>query len=903
MLASLIGFTVLISLQGDDAFVRYREHVAEFVAQRRSLTPDEEGRRWVDLLQESHSVAPPQGSYVAPEGLFDLVPEPDAWPFIIDQLRAKAVGNSVGDNADRILAAVFEDNVPLQYDLALSLYLRTDFPKGGPDRVLRSATERLGDPHRANRIAALREASYSDGPLDIVPDLVNRVGAARAEPALREVLLAAQGEVQVAGRETLAMAKRITFEDVEKLKGPKWNLVSSMDDWALYEAMVKRFPAESQASRRASYHAFLGYVNQGGTAKALAIAREGGHPDTAYLESDLKRFDQSGKRLALLRTLDQVFEEDPRSQYFDLAFELNPNGPWLRRVADQMLAGRKKRSKRNQWIPESNLRQALLANGRVEEYVGLVQNSGRYSFHSPFFRENDAHLLIRLGRLTGRADWVSSGIRKGIDYFKTPRMGSGYATEREVLLKFLTAADDIPFAEEALAASLPRMNPRPQILPTVHLISQLGVLHRAGRFQEARKLIDEDPRWEVGDVRFLLGQSSAGQSFAAVVGSTLAHTGDVARGVNVLKAGLRDAPIDDDAARYLVDAAGDDAIPFLRSLLTLDRFEERPLIWIAYAHLKAGRLRDAEATAREAIAMDPSDTDSIDGRRMMAYSILGDVLAAQGKERESAAMRDEVAGIRLMERADEAFTIGLIDLSMKTFEAALDCSPNSFLIHSRFASRLSQVGQKEKAKRHFQRAYERLPYSFGRVENHCFGCDGLFSRRSIELGAKILRDLATQSPENPQVHYYLGVAKERLGDSAGALAHWRRAVQLDADYLNAWVAIGYGSLPAVKAEREQTVAAFRRLDPLGYYSPLTFRPLRERYEQGRDLLNGQPPIPYRLYPFGKASADPLIEHFFVERRIPGPFPYERAPRSPERLLASDPVLSSALRTTRRVRVY
>jgi tetratricopeptide (TPR) repeat protein len=122
----------------------------------------------------------------------------------------------------------------------------------------------------------------------------------------------------------------------------------------------------------------------------------------------------------------------------------------------------------------------------------------------------------------------------------------------------------------------------------------------------------------------------------------------------------------------------------------------------------------------------------------------------------------------------------------------------------------------KEAEVHYQRAYELMPDSFGRMESHCFGCEGAFEgQRAGQIAEKVFTRLLTRNPNKPQLHYLIGYLREDQGRYREALAQYRRAVQLDRDYINAWnKLLGLGEnmqLPA--RDRENAVLNLLRLDP------------------------------------------------------------------------------------------
>lgn len=186
--------------------------------------------------------------------------------------------------------------------------------------------------------------------------------------------------------------------------------------------------------------------------------------------------------------------------------------------------------------------------------------------------------------------------------------------------------------------------------------------------------------------------------------------------------------------------------------------------------------------------------------------------------------------IRLSEEANDWWEAGLLSRAVKRYEAALGHFADAYCVQSRLALRYAELGQHAKAEAHYQRAFELMPESFGRVESHCFGCEGAFSgERAQGVAERVFTGLAQTMPDKPQVFYLLGYLREEQENYSEAARHYRQAVTLDPDYLNAWhKLLGLAQRMALpRAERESAALAVLRLDPLGRHeshsSSMSFR--------------------------------------------------------------------------------
>jgi tetratricopeptide (TPR) repeat protein len=223
-------------------------------------------------------------------------------------------------------------------------------------------------------------------------------------------------------------------------------------------------------------------------------------------------------------------------------------------------------------------------------------------------------------------------------------------------------------------------------------------------------------------------------------------------------------------------------------------------------------------------------------------------------------MREAVQAIRISEEGDKYSEAGLLLRGTRKYEEALTHFADAYCIQSRLALRLSEMGRDAEAEAHYQRAYELMPESFGRMESHCFGCEGAFrGQRAQGMAEKVFARLAVETPQKAQVHYLLGYLREQQQRYADALPLYRKTVSLDADYLNAWKHLEelreHIALPI--ADRNAATLNLLRLDPQGRHGS----PALEEVGDLKGLWNGvaraaefQAPIPERLFPLTASKA-------------------------------------------------
>jgi tetratricopeptide (TPR) repeat protein len=541
-------------------------------------------------------------------------------------------------------------------------------------------------------------------------------------------------------------------------------------------------------------------------------------------------------------------------------------------------------------VIHEQLYRALLAADNVDE--GIQELRKLISAPSPVSATRSSHptsqsqlalQLVSLGQLLERKELIDEGLAHsnrgagglagGVDPQEESRMlalslidlGRGVEAET-VLAKALVKAEKLetPGAES--------WNPYRRLSPGEPLLESLAFLYlKVGRTNDILTLLDEAPYWGAKDLaelmtganeRFGLHGGLAHEAIGSLghlTASALMANNRKTEAHRIVDALLDKNGGDDSAYELLLQLSGQNSIGRLDELFSRDSFEERPLIWKAVLLQKAGQLEEAEKFARQAISIDPSDGEQGPGHRMRAYAVLADIRAARGDFKEAEFLRGAVKAIRLSERADQFYAAGLITRAVKMYEEALTHFSDAYCIQSRLALRMSQLGLYDAAEAHYQKAYELMPDSFGRVESHCFGCEGVFNgKHPQDVAERVFQSLTNKSPYKPQVQYLFGYLRQQQGRYNESLSHFQNAVRLDPDYLNAWLKIqdSAGHVRLSPADRDQAAFNVIRLDPLGRHSS----PNLGRVSDLRGLWNAleaaqevHPKPAKELYPL-KASA-------------------------------------------------
>tara|TARA_R100000027_G_scaffold67402_1_gene65962 strand:+ start:4036 stop:6747 length:2712 start_codon:yes stop_codon:yes gene_type:complete len=314
------------------------------------------------------------------------------------------------------------------------------------------------------------------------------------------------------------------------------------------------------------------------------------------------------------------------------------------------------------------------------------------------------------------------------------------------------------------------------------------IYQQAGRSEDALYLLNRSPFWSAENLADLNHSTFGGIAFPVVVAQVLVATGNEAEGTEILRGYILEEGWSDDLAyETLVALEGVETLPFLEKLAEIDPFEERPLIWQSVIYLEEGELEMAEAAARAAIAVDPSDGEMGSRDRLRAYAVLAKVLEARGETEESEIMARVVAAVDLSEEADALRLAGMTLPALEMYEDSLRIFADAYCVQFRTGVELRAAGRIEEAEVHLRKAYGLMPLQFGRIESHCFGCEGAFRGEwEQNLALEVFTGMLQEEQGNPVLFYLMGYLEDSRGNDEAALENYAKAVELDPLYVNAW---------------------------------------------------------------------------------------------------------------------
>jgi tetratricopeptide (TPR) repeat protein len=774
---------------------------------------------------------------VGPRSLLAALPAPEAWPLIRAQSTARATKTPADVSAlglKLLTELLTRDAAAAQRSLAVFERLAASGEPGEREGKLLAISEiqalvyklygsreQIADSFRTT-VDAHAKHPYDN--LVVVPDLVGLFGVARAETLLADALKKPVTLYVSEGVATKALARKLALRDVGSLRKPQWGLVDDIGTAALYEALQARFdpradnakvptaedadPEVGYERRQADLYYFLDMVIAGRHAEAeLAMARASGRGDSLHVPKQaMAELARRGQNAAVYTYLADLLGRKPQLPAWD--FYLEQAGVLGRSdeaiaLLDETLRREDLTAHLRIGLQEKRL-DALLGADQVDAAVAgfraLLAAAPLRDDPKLSQRAMAAVRLAGLGRVLKQPAWSQLGLdyaTKAVALPSTPRDSWRPAAVRALLVELrrqgaADAAQALVLAElgrdsdtsgfSGFAAIVPNPNKRSV------LVELVGLYDAAGRQDDVRRMLDEVDIWAAGDLGELVAdKDSMGTPIGVMAARALKAGGNVAGATAAARAVVAQLPNHDPAYQLFIELAGDSAIAELERMAARDPFEERPLVWKAAALNRARQYEAAEDSARRAIAIDPSDGEQGVNDRMRGYAVLADALEGKGDLKSAQGYRQAVGAIRLSEQADELHKLGLYQRAFAGYRAALAEFSDAYCIQSRLAVQLGKLGFHDEALKHYRRAFELMPDSFGRVESHCFGCESVFAGSSAQAVAdEVFAGLLKSDTNKPQAPYMLGYLRKEQGRYEDAVALFRRAIALDAMYLNAW---------------------------------------------------------------------------------------------------------------------
>lgn len=774
--------------------------------------------------------------------LISILPGPKTWPTISKSIREKSKSQQKDlAKALCLFAELLDGKLQTQWkELDQLVQMPVDEELDStPVNIYQSLAIATGDQSRIIKSLSLKQKRkprtgyYMMGQIRIPYGLTLNEILPLVEPKLGEILI----RRLLAGTDTVwvrqspkwnELAKNLYKAGLSKYKYPHWELINSPEDTALYEAMSHRFSSKgtktvngvflsagSELKFYADLYYFAGLLIKGKTVDAMRFSHKmvvnSGSNDLQY---NLSRevFNQIAQLPNIVPILAAEVKAYPMSGLWSLYYRAacyKMKVPTFIASAQTAISLPKLQTGKRNAIKEL-LTDAYLGSGQADKAIALMKakqiQTGFSSFSSSDY--TDAADIVKIGQALKRPDIVEAGMQKykrlsafsiDLDFLKD--------TKRYDLLLEQCYRDYLKDKDEYRGYSFTSASS-----PT-----NLAIAYdKLNRPKDTLFLLDNAPDWGLKDVTELYRQNySDDQDLAMAIVHALMSGNHHTEAVKLAQLVISRKPGFDPAYETIVSIKGTDAIPYLDELFKADPFEDRPLIWKAEALRRAKRFNEAEDAARKALAVDPTDGNEPAGLRAYGYEVLAAICEAQGQNQEAMSLRNLVRAVRLAEEGDELAELKLFSEAKQRYAEATKISNDVYWIHLRLADLLMKQGQRGEAAEHYRKAYQAMPDQLGRLESECISCEEPFvGKVALQMSDQLLTELIRKDPRKPQLYYLLGQLRCSQARIPEAIKAFKKAVELDPDYLSAWIHLLQVDRSYLSnSEYGQAYFALVRLDP------------------------------------------------------------------------------------------
>ena len=768
-----------------DPAVGLRRAIDAYKHRARGLSPVQSAQQWLALASptapseaiwalERRRSGPGDSSFAK---VMSALPSPAVWPELERQLRGRVSGSKRAAKDLALLALVetlrgerTQARAHLDQLKTLSLeqqvlrsHVLVDLAMIGEDK------DQIADAYRKQAITLSlpTEASSSDRTMEL-PDLAVMLGPNRARVLLGDIFRTFNGEVVINGGASFKkMAREKALVEVAKLKHPQWNLAIDVEGGPLFEALHKRFPDSNSGIQQNRDWANDSYSAAATRYTAYLIANHRAADAAAFAKNQESPYWFGGRivdeEVDLLKNRAVVQDY---VQFLETLISGSTDGLVIRDYvefcdavgqsehANRFVAGlpaAKRVGLRDAW--ERTLDE-LMAKDNVEEAGRLLQ---KVVEEPPDPKSNlsgyAASRLADIGHFLHRQDYVDLAFSAGERAFRSEH----FAFINGWVCLVLAKDHRGPEAERLLADVLQwEAHDSGQSPPggKEELECLVQVYAGAQRYEDVLALLEGAPNWGVSDVAFFDNLRKRQNSVVFICAQALAAVGRRKEALHVLRFVLQSQSDLDQAYELLLKLDPDGAGPLLDTMHRVSPTATRPLMWKAELLRRKGRLADAEMSVRQAIALDPQDTQAWESStRFQAWAILAGVERAQGKV-EAALIHQrkfDSPGKYFTNNGSDVYTLDIRGPATRL--KALADNPDDFSLMFAVASDLNRAGKRDEAKARILEACRLLPSNIGPAgQVNWWDDDPEFARACEDL----LRAEIRKDPNKASTHAVLG---------------------------------------------------------------------------------------------------------------------------------------------------
>jgi tetratricopeptide (TPR) repeat protein len=833
------------------------EDVREFGDRLADLPPQTAARDWLSLADRAYAFQKLNGGsgpFSQFSDLLKYLPAPTSWPYIERSITVDSERNRClllllsvlqGKSSESLkrLADLQQD---ANYWLAKGGYLSDG--SASTEELLDLKLELAVRRRDSDAIVSILKSKAdlrkrADHPRENdfawfkVPDLVPLLGVRRAREVLAYILTTAKAELQDGSdRATTDLARDVAMRLTSRLAAPQWMLSASTKAGDLFEQFKDRDSFEGQQMDQFGAPSFYGsaamyclanLVSSGQLKRARKFEIQYannlqfepfGRDQTKFVDE----LAQTGKLEPFIAFFGEVSSGHPETQlsqtYLSLQkFLPRPNRERaLKRFLKLHVAGSPREN------AENDLGRLYLSEGKLPEALTVLTGEKSGSPEQGLA----PNLYLLLGKELRRPDLIKRGLE-----LAEKSMSSDFDAD-DSLLPLLIQNGFGPGVEEILIDGLRKaehpqgMSSPPQTQLAVEALTRF--YFQAGRYRDVVTLLEEYPNWCAPDLGDLGDYGEP--TWAYIAAKSLAQIGRGDEAAAMLPSALKSDPRDDGAYALLISLDRALAAKTFDALHSELPCEPRPLMWKASLLSRSGRAREAELTVRQAIALDPDDTENATGpHRFAAYRLLATIERSLGNL-QSARRLDayELAADRVS-KAVEYDGVDMYQKAIACYRQALAAVPDDFRTRLQLADDEFQFGDAAEGKADFSRAFRSPPR---RMSDSIIDVD--FDRLAgpsiSRMAYPVLEDLAHHGSGNPINYVLLGDIYRQRGEPGRALEVYRRAVQIDPDCGLAWIGL---SLLTDKVPPEICNEINTNLLRLGPYLRGSWPPFAPVYDYGK----------------------------------------------------------------------
>lgn len=804
-----------------DPYEGLRAASRELAARLDALSTEQAATEWLALLKrwetDTSTMQSHPSGYQWAEIMMPPLPAPAAWPLI----RANLAKQPANPERDRVIV-LFDDLLGRDADVLRYLEGRRS-PDGdpqkedafSPERPISKAERpialRIGDLDLLEKVYVRMASGTAFWSEDGVPDLVRQFGKERAESILHKILEGSGIFTRFMGAESQDLAMAVVVATLSTQKRPQWYLARGLADFPYVAALVGRFG-------EGAFEQF-GTSGAAGVIYALGLAKRGQVDEAERVlaiadpwSSDLTTYVNGGwDKQTLFDLVATLLNRKPLDALWPLYSALGRSLGRSEEVAQCL----------DRWISSPDLtprsraiclaqRASIdLAQGRTKAAIAAYEECVRLD------ARQYADTLLRLAAVVRdreALDFVAEAAKSmGTDVNRLDLFGAYLSQGRffDAQAAVLLAAQDTQNVNLRAEGQGRLLDAYPgRGVQLAHLY------YKAGRPAEILTLLDEYPSWGANDLFDLVDYRS--DSYYSIERGEIEPLGFYAAwafgkagrtplAVRILHSLIAFEPYSDAAYALLNELEGEAALAFYDQRVGTNPWDARALVWKGDLLLRTGKPKEAEASVRTAMALDPTGVST----RRFELEILANILEANGDQTGASSFRQRVEAARIADQGDRERRVGLYSQAVEHYRQSLDLSPAHGGVQARYAQALESLGNHREAVAAYMKSLELLP-------GHRGAAIELPDERILQnetdrqLARSTLESMRRAYPRDPGILVALGQFESRMGNDKEALASYEEAARIDPRYFQARLGIASLASSGV-ASREQIEKALLAL--------------------------------------------------------------------------------------------